>query len=146
MRSTPVLLTFGIMLPRKVGQSFTSWLPLKTSHITICDAIYRNHSRKSNMWHFQFFISLKSSLGEVRFAENPTWIGPVVPKIKHLKDSQNNRKQKKNIPFSGYILTINAPNFWLIPLDRNTLSSNNRDMGNQFDSLTSPKPGLQLDK
>ncbi len=34
-----------------------------------------------------------------------------------LKDFQNNRKQKKCIPVSG---CINAPNFRLIPLDRNT--------------------------
>ncbi len=38
-----------------------------------------------------------------------------------LTDSQNNRKQKKLIPLSGYISqTINAPDIWLIPLDCNT--------------------------
>ena len=41
----------------------------------------RGISRRSNMWHFQFSIWLMSSLGEVHFAENPTWIGPVVPKL-----------------------------------------------------------------
>ena len=35
-------------------------------------------SRNSHMWHFQFSICLKCSLGEVHFAKNPTWIGPVV--------------------------------------------------------------------
>ncbi len=64
---------------------------------------YRGISRKSNMWHFQFFIWLQSSLGEVHFAENPTWIEPVVPKLQQLKDSQNNRKYKKCISFSGCI-------------------------------------------
>ena len=36
----------------------------------------RGISRKSNTWHFQFSIRLNYSLGEVHFAENPTWIGP----------------------------------------------------------------------
>ena len=47
---------------------------------------------KSNMWHFQFSIWLKCSFGEVHFAENTTWIGPVVPSYEQLRDSQNNRK------------------------------------------------------
>ncbi len=38
-----------------------------------------------------------------------------------LKDSLNNRKQKKFISFSGYISRVNAPDFQLIPQDRNTL-------------------------
>ncbi len=37
--------------------------------IIICDAIFRNQSEY--MWHFQFSILLKSSLGEVHVAENP---------------------------------------------------------------------------
>ncbi len=41
----------------------------------------RGISRKLDMWHFQFSIWLKCSLGEVHFAENPTWIGPVVPRL-----------------------------------------------------------------
>ena len=50
---------------------------------------------------FSFLYWLKSSLGEVHFDENPTWIGPVVPKLKQSKDSQN--KTKEFTPFSGYI-------------------------------------------
>ena len=41
----------------------------------------RGISQKSNMWHFQFSIWLKSSLLEVHFVENCTFIGPVVPKL-----------------------------------------------------------------
>ncbi len=39
-----------------------------------------------------------------------------------LKDSQNNRKQKKFIPFSGCISLSMLPTSicWLIPQDRNT--------------------------
>ncbi len=37
---------------------------------------------------------------------------------RQLKDSQNNRKQKKFIPFFWLCLTI-TPDFWLILLDRN---------------------------
>ena len=67
-----------------------------------------------------FLILLKSSFGVVHFAENPIWIGTVVLFISYdqLKDSQNNRKQKKLIPFlaisPGLYLTINAPDFRLI--------------------------------
>ena len=41
----------------------------------------RGISRKLDMWHFQFSIWWACSLGEVHFAENPTWIGTVVPKL-----------------------------------------------------------------
>ena len=65
---------------------------------------------------FSFLFDWSPHLGEVHFAENPTWIGPVVPMLKQLKDSQN---KKKCIPYSSCILqSINAPNFRLIPLDR----------------------------
>ncbi len=48
----------------------------------ICDVMRSGGiSRKSKMWHFQFSTWLKSSLREVDFAEKPTWIGPVVPKL-----------------------------------------------------------------
>ena len=63
----------------------------------------REISLKLNMWYFHFSIWLTCSLGEVRFAENPTWIGPVFQSYEQLKYSQNNRKQKKFVPFSGYI-------------------------------------------
>ncbi len=76
----------------------------------------RGISQKSNMWHFQFSNWLKSSL---QFAANHTQIKPVVPKLKQLKDSLNNRKQKKCIPFSGCVSQINNPDLRLIPLDRN---------------------------
>ena len=55
----------------------------------------RGISRKSNMSHFQISVWLKSSLENIHFAENPTWIGPVVPKLYQIKDSQNNRKHKR---------------------------------------------------
>ncbi len=42
-------------------------------------------SRQANTWcdlgESVGVRTLKSSLGEVHFAENPTWIGPVVPKL-----------------------------------------------------------------
>ena len=45
----------------------------------------RKISLKSNMWHFQFFIWLKLSFGEVHFVENPTWIRPVVSKLQAIE-------------------------------------------------------------
>ena len=70
---------------------------LKSCHQLVCkwpcqrvslffyDWIYVMRSRevslKSNMWHSQFSIWLKCSLWEVYFAENPTWIRPVVLKL-----------------------------------------------------------------
>ncbi len=41
----------------------------------------REISLKLNMWHFQISIWLECPFGEVHFAENPTWNGPVVPKL-----------------------------------------------------------------
>ncbi len=49
-------------------------------------------SRNSHMWHFQFSIWLKYSLGEVHFAENSTWIGPVVPRLWAIEGFSENRK------------------------------------------------------
>ncbi len=63
----------------------------------------RGISRKLHMCHVQFSILLKSSLGDLHFAENPSWIGPVVPRLRAFEDSQNNRKQYKCISSSGYI-------------------------------------------
>ncbi len=68
-----------------------------------CDLGESVGSRTCDIFSFLISIWLKSSLGEVHFPENPTWIGSVVPKFEQLKDSQNNRKQKKCIPFSGCI-------------------------------------------
>ena len=81
----------------------------------------RKISRKSNIWHFQFSTWLKSSLRGVHFAEKPTWIGPVVPSYsnwKILKTIENKRNSFLFLAVSH--LTINAPNFWLIPLGPNT--------------------------
>ena len=72
----------------------------------------REISLKSNMWHSQFSSWLKCSFGK----EDRTWIGPVVPKLWAVEGSQNSRKQKKFIPFSGYHVAINVPDFRLIPL------------------------------
>ena len=74
---------------------------------------------------FWVFYLKYSLLGEVHFAENPTWIGPVTgSKItakfwKILKAIEN---PKKKHSFFWLYLTINAPNFRPIPLDRNTYS------------------------
>ncbi len=81
-------------------------------------------SQNSLMWHFQFsiwsahlemYILLKTPLESVQWFQG----------YEQLKGSQNNRKQKKFTSFSGYIspgyLTINAADFRLIPLDRNTI-------------------------
>ncbi len=74
-----------------------------------------------NMWCDLGNIWLKSSFGQVHYAENPTWIRPVVHKLRAIEGySQNNRKQKKLIPFSGYILQSMLPTIHLIPLDHNT--------------------------
>ncbi len=62
----------------------------------ICDASEESVTITLNMWHSQFSIWLKCLFREVRFAENPTWIRLMVPKL-YLKDSQNNRKQPKFI-------------------------------------------------
>ena len=66
------------------------------------------------MWYFQFSIILIEVGGEfkgqVHFVETPTWIGPVVPKLQQLSNSQNNKKQKKYISFSGYISKSMLPN------------------------------------
>ncbi len=95
---------------------FCSFLAAPTYHVMWSRGIIR----KLNVWHLQFSIWLKSSLGEVQFAANPTWIGPVVPKLWQLNDSQNNRKQKKMHSFFWQYLTTNAADFRLIPLDCNT--------------------------
>ena len=55
------------------------------------------------------YILQKTSLESVQWFQG----------YEQLKDSQNNRKQKKLISFSGYI-PINPADFRLIPLDRNT--------------------------
>ncbi len=67
-------------------------------------------SQKSNVWHFQFSIWFKSSLGEV---QNPTWIGLVVPKLKQLKDSQN-KESKRN---ASLFLAVSYNQFSRLPAD-----------------------------
>ena len=51
---------------------------------------------------FSVFYFLNCSFGEVHF-ENPTWIRQVIPKLWAIERSQNCRKQKKLISFSGCI-------------------------------------------
>ena len=62
---------------------------------------------------FQFSMCLKCSFGEVHFAENSTWIGPVVSKLwAIIKDSQNSQKI---LFFSGHISQSMLPTsdwFW----------------------------------
>ncbi len=62
----------------------------------------REISLRSNMWHFQVSIWLKCSFGGVNFAETPPESDQRFQRYQ-LKDSQNNKKQKKLIPFSSYI-------------------------------------------
>ncbi len=78
------------------------FIPKPSTYVTIV-MWCREISLKLNMWHFQFSIGLESSLGEVHFDENLTWIGPVVPNVWQMKDSQHSRKQKIYISFSGCI-------------------------------------------
>ena len=65
--------------------------------------ISRESSLKSNMWYFQFSIWLKRSLEEEHFAETLPESDKWFQSYEQLKDYQNKRKQKKFIPFSGYI-------------------------------------------
>ena len=76
----------------------------------------REINRNSHMWHFQFSIWLKCPFGEVHFAENPT-CSKVMSNWRILRTVENNRN---SFLFLAIYLTINAANFWLIPLDRNT--------------------------
>ena len=75
-------------------------------------------SLKSNIW-FSVFYLIEVLIYRGILLKIPPEVDQWFQSHKQWKDSQNNRKQKKLIPFSGN-LTINAPNFQLIPLDRNT--------------------------
>ncbi len=92
------------------------WLSHCTCNHTNTNAMRsREISLNSNMWHFQFSIWLKCSFCEVHFAENLTWIGPVVPKlwvVEGFSQQQTTRKQEIH-SFIWLHLTINAPKFWL---------------------------------
>ena len=57
-------------------------------------------SLKSNMWYFQFFIWLEWYILLKTPPESDQWF----ISYKQLKDSQNNRTQKKLISFSDYFL------------------------------------------
>ncbi len=102
------------------GPSQPSWCPPRLStHSHACDhEIYtlmvyppylnvmrsRGISLKSNMWHFQFSIWLKSSLREVHFAEKPHLNQTSGSKVKAIYwKILKIEKQKKCIPFSGFI-------------------------------------------
>ena len=83
----------------------------------------REFSLKLNMWHFQFSIWLSCSFREVHFAENPIWIRSVVPKLWAIKKKKRILKiieNKRNAFLFWLYLTINDPDFRLIPQDRNT--------------------------
>ncbi len=82
--------------------------------IFICDAIW-GISWKSNMWHFQFSIWLKSSLGEVYFAENP-----------HLNRNSGSKviysnwkilKTIENETTTFLFLTVSHNQCWWLPTD-----------------------------
>ena len=75
----------------------------------------------SRMWHFEFPISLKCSLGEVHLLlitppESVQWFQSYSNWRMH-KTIEN----KKNNSFFCLYFLINAPNFRLIPLDRNNM-------------------------
>ena len=91
------------------------------SHLR-CDLVKSVWSRACGIFLLNWIVNLKRYSPGVQFAENPTWIGPVVPKLEQLKDSQNNRKQNKTFFFWLY-LTINVPDLRLIPLDCNTFKN-----------------------
>ena len=80
----------------------------------------RGISRKSNMWHCQFSIWLKCSFRKAHFAENPTWISPVVLMLWAIEGFSEQWKTIEIHFFFWIYLLINAANFRLIPLDRNT--------------------------
>ncbi len=54
---------------------------------------FKENSRNSHMWHFQFPMWLKCSFRDVNFAENPTWIGPAVPRLWAIERFSEHRKQ-----------------------------------------------------
>ncbi len=80
----------------------------------------RGISKMLHMWHFQFSIWLTWSFGEVHFAENPTWIGPVVPRLWTIEGFSEQWKTIEIHFFFWLYLIINAADFWLVLLDRNT--------------------------
>ncbi len=69
---------------------------------------------ESHMWHLQFSVWLKYSLGEVHFAENSTWIGTEVPRLWAIEGFS---EQQKTIEIHFF----SAADFQLIPLGRNTI-------------------------
>ena len=79
----------------------------------------RGISRKSDVTFSVFYLIEVSIFGEVHFAENSTWIGPVVPRLWANEDSQNNRTSFLLLPISHnqYCRLPTDPAF---PLDRNT--------------------------
>ena len=79
-----------------------------------CDLGKSVWSRTCDIFSWILFCSFE----EVHLAENPTWIGPVVP----IKVMSNwiILKTKEIHSFFWLYLTINAHDFWVIPLDGNT--------------------------
>ncbi len=74
----------------------------------------REISGNLHMWHFQFSVWLKSSLGEVHFAENPSWSSgsKVMSNWRILRTIE--------IKFLFLAKSHNPVDFRLIPLDGNT--------------------------
>ena len=68
-----------------------------------CDVIQGNQPEVEHVT-FQFLILLKCSFAEVHFTETLSESDLWFQNYQQLKDSHNKRKQKKSIPFSGYIL------------------------------------------
>ena len=96
--------------PNYVHRIFTAHAMLSATWSMSNPAIMmrsRDISLKSNLWHFQFWIRLKSSFGEIHFVENPTWIGQSYEQWKILQTIEI----KRNSFLLWLHLTINAPDF-----------------------------------
>ena len=57
----------------------------------------REISQNSSMWNFQFSVWLKCSFGELHFAENPTWISPVVPRLWAIEGFFKTKEKNRNL-------------------------------------------------
>ncbi len=77
-----------------------------------CD-LGKSCSRNLHMWHFQFSIWLKCSFGKVHFAENLTWIGPVVPGLWAIERFSEQWKTTRNsFPFLAISLSMLPTSYW----------------------------------
>ncbi len=85
-----------------------------------CDALLGKSVWSQACDIFSFLFDWTAYLKRYILLKTPLESDQWFQSYEQLKYSQNNRKQKKFIPFFWLYLAINAPNFQLIPLDRNT--------------------------